>query len=264
MRASLTIGGIEVALSASAGSLETAVAERYAPFLGAVETPVCSLTLEPSQAVEGPAAPAVSLVERVGETTFRVVHPGLFGWFDLAGAGNVHVGANPYALDNALRLLFGLLAPRHDALMLHATSVITNGGTHVFTGPAAGTSALTRLAGDRPVLTDGLVLVQRKPDGWLAASTPFWAAYDQPGPARDAKLSRLWSLLPAGAEVDGDAAVGAAQLAVMQHLYLPTAEPEIHGVALALATDLAETVPFSGLCFAGGPAAWAEVDAAAV
>jgi hypothetical protein len=261
MRASLTIGGIEVALSTSAGPIEAAVAERYAPFLGAVDAPVCSLTLEPAQGVESPPAPAATLVERVGETTFRVVHPGLFGWFDLAGGGSVHVSPNPYALDNALRLLFGLLAPRHDALMLHASSVISTSGTHVFTGPA-GKSALTRLAGDRPVLTDGLVLVRREPDGWLAASTPFWAAYDQPGPPRESKLSRLWSLLPPGTEVDGHAAFEVAHLAVMQHVYLPTAEPEVHHAALDLAADLAEAVPFSGLCFAGGATVWAEVDAA--
>jgi hypothetical protein len=257
----LTIGGIEVALSTPAGALEVAVAERYAPFLGAVEAPVCSLTLEPSQGSDGPPAPAATLVERVGETTFRVVHPGLFGWLDLAGVGNVHVGPYPYALDSALRLLFGLLAPRHDALMLHATSVISNNNAQVFTGPA-GTSTLTQLAGDRPVLTDGLVLVRRERDGWLAASTPFWAAYDQPGPPREAKLNRLWSLLPAGAEVAEGPAPEAARLAVTERLFLPTAEPEIHRVALDLVADLTDSVPFSDLRFAGGPAVWAEVDAA--
>ena len=181
--------------------------------------------------------------------------------FDLAGAGSVHVAADPYALDNCLRLLFGLLAPRHDALMLHATSVIGNNGAHVFTGPA-GTSTLTRLAGDRPVLTDGLVLVRREAAGWLAASTPFWAAHEKPGPPRESALSRLWSLLSVeGNEAEADK-FGAARLAVVDHTFLPTADPDLQSAALRLAARLADDVPFSDLRFAGGPEAWNDIDAA--
>ena len=260
MRASLTIGGIEVALSTPAGALEALVAERYAPFLGAVEAPVCSLTLEPSSGVERPLTPDETIVERVGETTFRVGHPGLFGWFDLAGVGSVHVAADSYALDNCLRLLFGLLATRHDALMLHATSVMSNNGAHVFTGPA-GTSALTRLAGDRPVLTDGLVLVRREVVGWLAASTPFWAAYQKPGPPLESTLSHLWSLSVEGNMTETDES-GAARQAVAAYTFLPTADPDFQSAATRLAAHLAGDVPFSVLRFTGGPEAWDDIDAA--
>lgn len=262
MRASLTIGGIEVALSTSAGALEAAVAERYAPFLGAVEAPICSLTLEPSPGVERPSTPDDTIVERMGETTFRVVHPGLCGRFDLVGVGSVQVAANPYALDNCLQILFGLLAPRHDALMLYATSVISNDRAHVFIGPA-GTSTLTRLAGDRPVLTDGLVLVRRERDGWLAASTPFWAAYDKPGPPRESTLGRLWSLRCAAADVAGAPGLEDARLAVVEHTFLPTAEAETRRFALALATQFAADVPFSDLLLARDHSVWGEIDALA-
>jgi len=66
--------------------------------------------------------------------------------------------------------LFGVLAPLHDALMLHATSLIGHDGAHVFTGPIA-LASLTASGG--PVLTDSLVLIWRNECGWLAASTPF-------------------------------------------------------------------------------------------
>lgn len=260
MRASLTIGGIEVALSTPAGALEATVAQRYAPFLGAVEAPVCSLTLEPSQGVERRLKPDAALVERVGETTFRVAHPGLSGCFDLAGASSVRVAANSYALDHCLRLLFGLLAPRHDALMLHATSVIGNNGAHVFTGPA-GIATLTRLAGDRPVLTDGLVLVRREPGGWLAASTPFWAEHEKPVSPRESALSRLWSLLSVeGNEAETDE-FRSAHLAVVDHTFLPTADPDLQSAALRLAARLADDIPFSDLRFARNPEAWSDIDA---
>lgn len=260
MRASLTVGGIEVALVISPGPLEKAVAQRYAPFLGAIEAPVCALTLEATPRDKGLLQPPTALVERVGETTFRVVRPGLPGLFDLAGAGRIDVSDHPCALDNALRLLFGLLAPRHDALMLHATSVMSNSGAHLFTGPQA--SILANLASDRPLLTHGLVLVRREWNGWLAASTPFWANYEQPGPPRESRLNRLWSWFPLEADVIDGPDAEVSRLAVLQHLFLPTGDPEIHRIALALASDLAEAVPFSGLSFARGPVLWtAEIDA---
>ena len=262
MRASLTIGGIEVALATAAGSsLEKVVARRYAPFLGAVEAPVCSLLLEANRRDEGVAEPAATLVERVDDTSFRVVHPGLFGVFDLKGTGVVDVGPDAYSLDSALRLLFGLLAPRHDALLLHATSVIGEDGIHVFMGGSE-RAVLTRLAGSRPVLTDGLVMVRRDGrDGWLAASTPFWASYEQPGPPREGRLSRLWSLVASSLPPAVDVEIAQATLA--EHIFLPTSDLRLRDRTALLIEDVAADVPLSALRFSPGPAVWAEVDASA-
>jgi hypothetical protein len=262
MRASLTIGGIEVALSTPAGALEAAVAERYAPFLGAVEAPVCSLTLEANQGASSPRIPDTTLVERLGETTFQVVHPGLSGWFDLAGAGSVHLAESPYALDNCLRVLFGLLAPRHDALMLHATSVISNDGAHVFIGPA-GTSALARLASDRPVFNDGLVLLRQEAAGWLAASTPFWATCEKPGPPHESALTRL-CILPSEPDPITVSGTEATRLEILKHTYLPTADPGIRLLANDLARGLTRDVQSSDLRFAWGSARWNAVGAESV
>lgn len=251
MRASLTITGIEVKLSVPAGPLETIVAGRYAPFLGAATAPVCSLHIQPGAGLRAtaPTAPSpVPLVERAEGVTFRVTHPSFFGLFDLEGAGTLHSAADAPGLDLALRILFALLAPRHGALMLNACGVISNGGAHVFAGPAgARKTTAAGLAGDRPLLTDGYIMVRREGARWLAGSTPFWSSFELPGPPRESRLARLWSLrLCPGAE-PSPAESGAALQTVIDNAFLPCSESDARRVAADLAVELAAAVPSSKL-----------------
>ena len=60
------------------------------------------------------------------------------------GDGVVRTASDPYTVDHFFRVLFGILAPRHDAVMVHACGVITNipwnriaGCGKVSTAPAA-------------------------------------------------------------------------------------------------------------------------------
>ena len=251
MRASLTITGIEVELSAPAGALETTVARRYAPFLGETRAPVCSLRIEPAPALR--AVPTVRLdadpvVERRSATAFEVIHSSFVGRFDLEGAGHLRSPADGAALDHALRILFALLAPRHDGFMLTASGVIGDDGAHVFAGAAGrGSRAASGIGGDRPVLIDGYLMVRRLARSWVAGSTPFWTSLEPPGPPREAKLTRLWALPDCPATEPSPPESGAALHAVLDSAYMPTRESEARRVLLDLAVELATAVPSSKL-----------------
>ena len=246
MHASITIGGIEVAMRTPPNWLEDAIARRYAPFLGAVEAPVCSLTLEPSQDEYGMGV--VSL-ERVGQNRFSFSRPGVVGCLDLAGAGSVRVDTTGIGLDDALRLLFGLLAPSHDAILIHGTTVIVKNFAHVFTGPLGG-AGISRLRPDQTILTDELVMVRKERTGWLAGSTPFRASGEQAGMPREMKLARLWSLI-GGENNPEDPARDLAESSLFRHVLVPAADQEIHRRARELADAVASDVPLSDLLVAG-------------
>lgn len=252
MHASLTIGGIEVALTMPAGPLELVVAERYAPFLGAVDTPVCSLTLESNRRDESHVEPKVTLIERFEMAKFRFVHPGMFGLVDITSHGIIDIGPSPSALDAGLCLLFGILAPHHDALLLRATSGLGDDGAHVFVG--ASESQVACVEDIRATMTDGLVMVRREQAGWLAASTPFRASRQEPGPTRENRLSRLWHMAAAeSAEVD-------PRQLIADHTFLATADVECRQRAAWVAEAISTDVPMSVLRFDSPRLTW--VDAA--
>jgi hypothetical protein len=261
MKTSLTIASIEIELFVPESSLETIVAGRYAPFLGPVAAPVCSVEVHEGHGLDG-AGQSLATVERLG-TAFQVIHPGFFGTVDVEGEGSLECAPSPYALDHALRVLFALVAPRQDALMLHAAGVISRGGGHVFAGPTgAGKSTVATLAGHRPVLTDGYVMVRRLLDGsWLAASTPFWGAHEVPGPPRDVRLARLWSLRPSAALHSFPSDAGASLRSVVENMFQPASDPDSRKAALDLAFELASAVPSSVLGLAPTPNLWREIEA---
>lgn len=253
MQASITIGGIEVALTMAPGGLEAVVAERYAPFLGAVESPVCSVVLESNRRDEGRPESAATLVERFDDTKYRLVHPGLLGLIDAEGSGIIDLVPTPWALDTALGLLFGLLAPHHDGILLRGTSVIGDDGAHVFLG-ASEPAVVASFDDVRATLTDGLVMIRRERGGWLAASTPFWAQYQQPGPAREDMLTRLWHMATAEApDAEAHELVGA-------YTFLGTADPLSCGKAAWVAKAATSEVPFSVIRFEAVPPTCTDAD----
>ena len=238
-------------MSVPAGPLETIAAGRYASFVGETRAPVCSLHIEPEAGLPRAAPVRVSaapVVERQSGTVFRVAHPTFFGRFDLEGAGDLHSSPDATALDHALRILFALLAPRHNGFMLTASGVIGDDGAHVFAGAAgSGTPAVAGIGGDRPVLIDGYVMVRRLDGTWLAGSTPFWTSFEPPRQPRQAKLARLWALRTSPTSEPSPPDSGAALHAVMENAYVPTQESNARRAVFDLAVELAAAVPSSKL-----------------
>lgn len=265
MRAGLTVAGVEVAVSAPRGQVESILAERYGPFLGAVVDPVCAIRFDDNGLGAGQPNPPMALVTGGAGHHVRVEHVDFDAELDLQGDGHVNVPADPYAIDHFFRLLFGLLAPRHDALMLHACGVISEGRAEVFAGQSgAGKSTLASLAEDRPLLSDEHVMIRRIGGTWVGASTPFWGSYAKPGAARHAALGRLWSLRqwPTN-EVRRLDALGALRIAI-ENAVLPSPDPDIKRAVFAVAADLAADASAAELRFTPVRSVWEHIDARAV
>lgn len=262
MRSSITVGGIEVELRAPAGPLEPILADRYGPFLGAVRDPVCSLRIESTGVEPGADNPPLATVTGAATGVVEVAHPDFDATFAVEGEGTLSTAENPFTIDHAFRVLFGLLAPRHDALMLHACGLISGSVANVFAGASgAGKSTLASMAGSRPLLSDEHVLVRSAGAKWFAASTPFWGSYAKPGPARQAPLARLWSLRqwPTNEVVVTDAA--ACVRTAVGNAVLPCADPAVKSAVFDVAFRLAECVPAAELRFALDDSVWEVIDA---
>ena len=264
MRSSLTIGGIEVELRVPQGPLEPIFAERYGPFLGAVQDPVCSLRVEGTGIQKGEPNPPMAEVSGADGTVVSLEHPDFTATFDLEGDGKLVVAENEFTIDHTFRVLFGLLGPRHCAVMLHSCGVISGGIANVFAGHSgAGKSTLASLAGHRPLLSDEHVLIRRQGKEWMAWSTPFWGSYAKPGPARQAPLERLWSLqqAPKNEVVVTDSEAGLRT--ALDNAVLPCAEPALKRAVFEVAADLVTDVPSATLRFVPEPDVWEMIDARA-
>lgn len=264
MRASLSVGGIEVALVVPQGPLEAVLADRYDAFLGAVGDPACSVRFEVGGERPGTPNPPMARVALSGRSV-RIDHPDFSADLDLAGGGVVRTVPDPYVVDHAFRLLVSLLAPAHGALMLHACGTISGGRAQVFAGPSgSGKSTLAGLAGCRPVLSDEHVLVRRVGDHWVAASTPFWGSYARPAPPCRATLGRLWSLRhwPTN-EVRPLDAYGGLRV-VLENAVLAAPHGDLRRAAFEVAADLAAAVPVAELRFTPSENVWDEIDERAV
>lgn len=264
MRAGFTVGGIEVELRTPAGPIEGILADRYGPFLGAVVDPVCGLHLQGAGTDKSEDNSPLADVTGAEGIYVELVHPDFRGSLDLDGDGKVDVAENPYTIDHVFRLLFGLLAPRHDAVMLHSCGVISGDHANVFAGESgAGKSTLASMAGRRPLLSDEHVLVRRSETEWVASSTPFWGSYAKPGPARQAPLACLYSLVQAPENDVRPTGAADGLRTVIENAVLPCAEPTIKAAVFDVAADLAADVPSAELRFAPHPEIWELIDARA-
>jgi hypothetical protein len=86
------------------------------------------------------------------------------GWFDLVsmqGELTLRPDGNP---ENFLRVMYAWRCLARDALLLHASGVIRNGGGYVFFGPSgSGKTTITDLSPDAIILSDDLVILQCGP-----------------------------------------------------------------------------------------------------
>ena len=190
MKASLEVAGIEIAISAPEGYLETLIATRYAPFLGSVRSPACVLRLEPFEPGCGPGGAAA--VRPAGEHRVELRGASFEGVVDLQGDGVVRTRAEASATDELLRTLLALLAPRHDGILVRGSGVISAGRAEVFVGPQPEVF-LTEAGRRQAVLRGGCVLLRLNPaHGWLASSVPFGSPADRFELPRTAQLGRIF------------------------------------------------------------------------
>jgi hypothetical protein len=113
------------------------------------------------------------------------------GKVEWTGAGSCAM--SPYALDCVLRVIWSVLLPREDAMLIHSCGLRHAEVAVVFPGESGqGKSTLARKAPDADdVLSDEMIAIRRAPvDGtWRVMGTPFWGDF-----ARGGISMRSWPL----------------------------------------------------------------------
>jgi hypothetical protein len=107
--------------------------------------------------------------------------------------GSGHCKMSPFALDCVLRVVWSVLLPREDALLVHSCGLRHAEIGVVFPGVSGqGKTTLARKAPDADdVLSDEMIAIRRNPaDGsWRVSGTPFWGDF-----ARGGISMRSWPL----------------------------------------------------------------------
>jgi hypothetical protein len=105
--------------------------------------------------------------------------------------GSGRCNMSPYSLDCVLRVIWSVLLPREDALLVHSCGLRHAEIGVVFPGVSGqGKTTLARKAPDADdVLSDEMIAIRHTEDGWRVSGTPFWGDF-----ARGGISMRSWPL----------------------------------------------------------------------
>jgi YD repeat-containing protein len=212
----LSIGGIagRVVLEGAPGAFVDQVKARYAAFT-LPSSPLIDVGFSLRLTLDASHVAPVSIKERAARLALIDAHPltvtgtdktvRLQRW-DLnarlaakthaAGrrvrwVGKGRCAANPYSLDCVLRVVYSVLLPREDGLLVHSCGLRHAEIGVVFPGASGlGKTTLARKAPDADdVLSDELIALRRTDEGWRVHGTPFWGDF-----ARGGISLRSWPL----------------------------------------------------------------------
>jgi hypothetical protein len=205
--------------------------------------------------------PWVVHADKHGERVAFVSHQEK-GWFDLQaqrGELVLRPEGNP---ENYLRVIYAWRCLDRDALLIHASGVIRNGGGHVFFGPSgSGKTTTAKLSPDAIVLSDDLVILQKVIAEGSAAvrvfGVPFRGEMIEAGRANaSAPLVGLYALVKDSAHwlAEMDRTQAAARLVACAPFVM--AQPENARRALALCDEITRLVRVKGLHFRQDAGFW--------
>jgi hypothetical protein len=169
---------------------------------------------------------------------------------------------HPYAVLNVLRIGCALVMPRLGGLLLHASSVASQGRAFVFPGPSgAGKTSLARLGLPRDVLSDEISAVRPVDGHYICFPTPFWGEMEPRPVAPPAPLFAFGLPRKAdSARLDPISRARLLERLLGCALCFGTTAYEKHAV-IDSATALAERVLAFDICFSLNQDPWCLLDA---
>jgi len=181
------------------------------------------------------------------------------GWIELSGApvrARFRVPDDLYAREACLRVALSIALPRHDAVILHASAVRSEGRAHVFTGVSGtGKSTIASLLDELPGyqrLADELLVLARGADGWSVHVPPFVGVTGLPI-GEHAPLASIELLAQAASHRRTALAPLAAMRELLRHVVVYAAEPATADRVLAITERLVADVPCHRLEFRNDP-----------
>jgi hypothetical protein len=131
----------------------------------------------------------------------EVKSPTCIGQLDLKrGDGHLVVGDEQtiQSIDYYLRVVFSVMGYMAGGFLFHGAGIARSEGVHVFFGySGSGKSTIAKFSSSELILSDDLVLIMPKDNGWHVCSTPFWNQTDPHMPPSENKLIALYRLVKA-------------------------------------------------------------------
>lgn len=188
------------------------------------------------------------------------------GWFSLPekrGELTMRPEGNP---ENFLRVIYSWRCLERDAVLLHASGVIHDGGGYVFFGPSgSGKTTIARLSSQATVLSDDLVILQRRPaegaDFVQVHGVPFRGEMIEAARANaSAPLRGLYMLVKDSRHYLADLPRVEAAARLSACIPFVMSAPERAQRALSLCDQITRLASVKALHFARDPGFWKVID----
>jgi len=256
--ATITIGGIAIAIRTSDEAFLRMIDVRYAGFVDADET----FDYEFDVDLTPPAG-------RSGDEEVRVFRNGAkwqiergdlsAEWDPLARRGRIRQSSNPYALDTVLRIVHTIALAGEGGFLVHASSAVRNGRAFLFAGiSGAGKTTISRLAPpDANVLTDEISYVRNEAHGYVAYGTPFAGDLGKPGDNLKAPLAAVYLLAKGSVNRVESIEPADAVRALLTNILFFAADRDSVQAVFRAALDFVQSVPMRRLTFVPDARVWA-------
>lgn len=186
-------------------------------------------------------------------------------------AGTVDVGArtadvtltspdgisNDVSIDSFVRILYSLALVEAHGLLVHAASLVWDGGAYLFCGPSgSGKTTVARLSTDAALLSDELSIVRIAEGHPVCFGTPFRGELALAGEDRAGPLVGIYFLHHGGRHAVAALKPRRALARLLPNVLCFAREADMAGAVFRIAADLVETVPCFDLSFRPDPGFW--------
>jgi hypothetical protein len=165
--------------------------------------------------------------------------------------------SNDVSIDSFLRILYSLALVEAHGLVVHAASLVRDGGAYLFCGPSgSGKTTVARLSTDATLLSDELSIVRIAEGHAVCFGTPFRGELALAGEDRAAPLVGIYFLHHGGRHALEALRPGQALARLLPNVLFFAREADVTAAVFRIAADLVEAVPCFDLSFRPDPGFW--------
>ena len=250
----ITIGDLPVLIQTQSPELMTGLRRRFEGFTDAGSTaPVLRLQIEVGSSGRSFGKPIT--VRRAGNR-YQIARDDFTAELSLdLGTGVVRQLPMEWITDTVLRAAHTLLLARVGGFLLHASSILRDGTSQVFTGlSGAGKTTIASLRPSNSLLLSDEISYIRERDGcFIAFGTPFYGELARPGDNVSAPVSALYFLEKGHSNATAPMPVRECARRFMRNVLFFSPEREMAAAVFATACRFMETVPCRRLTFSPDP-----------
>jgi len=259
---SIAVAGLRTAVVTRDPDVAGVVRDRYKGFLSPGE-PDWRIEIDVRAAAGRLSDDDVVVSREGGPGEFLVTRGNFAGTVDLRQRrGTVTLAdSNEFAIDSFVRILYSLALVEARGLVVHAASLIRNGGAYLFCGRSgSGKTTIARLSPDATLLSDELSIVSLAEATARCHGTPFWGELARAGEDRAAPVAGIYFLHHGSRHAVEAIKPRQALERLLPNVLFFAREADLTARVLSIAADLVEAVPCFDLAFRLDPGFWEAID----